>query len=618
MIVKSTLFEEVHAGRARNLLSRKTLHITLGAILFSGAALAQTPPASQMELDGTAGPVYTVAPPTVNPDATCTYAVGSGTSSSQPCDYWNSINGTGLTGILPFTGTRTYNHYTVNGFASGGAGTANFSGGGSKDPSDVTQWKWVTGQTPDKDTITNGYAAGYTSPTDSHTILEFGADRFSTSGDANFGAWFFQQNVAPVPGGGFSGKHVNGDVFLISAFTNGGGTSTITVYTWDSTCSASNYATPTALPGCAATNLKEVYSSSTVCSGNPTCATTNSANTTVTWNYIAKASGSTANVVPTGALFTGGIDLTYIFGLLGQNVPCLSAFLMDTRSSQSPSAVLKDFVGGNFQLCAISASAACAIQPSYTVSPASIHYSVNGNVANAASGTLFGLQVAIGSVPAGATNVVLTQPVTPSNGLSGGQSLPFSISFDYPNEGAISVAGSVCAAAFSGGPCTVVNKPDGTAATWSASEGTGTCSITTTTSLSLTKSCVVNLVPGINGVVLQLADTITVCNTDTKDPVQNITIGNNVSNVNPASSTVVSGLTLNAGKCATYTPVYTPTGCVNGVDPAGGGRCMFQDTASISSVPTDEFGKAVPSINIPGPQTATCHSCTGSQCTTTP
>jgi|SRR5579863_32068 len=596
----------------------RTTVLLPGVILCAAVALGQTAPTTLMELDGSAGPVYTFPPaPPTNTFAGCTYMVSGSPMGGQACDYWNSINGTGVSGSLPYTATKAYNHYLINSFATNGASSENFTGGGSKDPNDVTSWKWVVGQTPDKDTITNGYVAAYTSPTDGHTILEFGADRYSTSGDANFGMWFFQQNVGPVAGGGFSGVHVNGDLFLISAFTGGGGTSTITGYVWDSSCSASNYPSPTTLPNCAATNLQEVFFATQICSTNFACAMTNGSSTTVTWSYLAKTSGSTANIIPPGALFEGGVDLTYIFGILGKSVPCLSSFLFDTRSSQSPSAVLKDFVGGSFQLCAISASAACAGSPTYTVSPTNIHYTINGSVKNEASGNLFGLQVATTSVPAGATNVVVTQPVTPANGLAGEQTASFSVAFDYPNEGAISVSGNACAAAFAGGPCTVVNKPDGTAATWSAGLGSGTCSITTNTSLTLTKSCAVNLVPGLSGVVLQLADTITVCNTDAKDSVKGINLTNTVSNVSPSSNSIPVG-TLTAGQCQTYTPTYTPTACVNSVlnganaDP---GRCEFQDTVSIAApLPTDEFGNPV-STPLPGPQTAQCHVCPNGVCT---
>src|SRR5437773_11775342 len=63
-----------------------------------------------------------------------------------------------------------------------------------------------------------------------------GGDRFAVNGDANIGAWFFQQNVTLNSNGTFSGVHVDHDVFLVSAFVGGGGTAVLTAYEWDSTC----------------------------------------------------------------------------------------------------------------------------------------------------------------------------------------------------------------------------------------------------------------------------------------------------------------------------------------------------------------------------------------------
>ena len=72
-------------------------------------------------------------------------------------------------------------------------------------------------------------------------MLFFGSDRFDNSGDAQQGFWFFQNSIGlgtnSVGGGsGFTGVHKDGDVLVISDFSNGGTTSTITVYAWDATC----------------------------------------------------------------------------------------------------------------------------------------------------------------------------------------------------------------------------------------------------------------------------------------------------------------------------------------------------------------------------------------------
>ena len=115
-----------------------------------------------------------------------------------------------------------------------------FTGGGSKDPQDINQWAWKdAGGLPDKDNLLHSFAARYATP--AGQVLYFGSDRLDNSGDAQQGFWFFQNSIAlgsnSVGGGsGFTGVHKAGDLLVISDFSNGGTTATITVYKWDSTC----------------------------------------------------------------------------------------------------------------------------------------------------------------------------------------------------------------------------------------------------------------------------------------------------------------------------------------------------------------------------------------------
>src|SRR2546426_5443741 len=148
-------------------------------------------------------------------------------------DDWNLLNG----------------DCSVPGGGSGSAGGSNtrtcigsenppkiFTQGGSKDPLDISQWHWKPADTvPDKDTITHAYAASYTASPSGDKVVVVGGDRFAVNGDANIGAWFFQQNISLNSNGTFSGVHVDHDVFLVSAFVGGGGTAVLTAYEWDST-----------------------------------------------------------------------------------------------------------------------------------------------------------------------------------------------------------------------------------------------------------------------------------------------------------------------------------------------------------------------------------------------
>src|SRR5262245_54345646 len=133
-----------------------------------------------------------------------------------------------------------------------------FTGGGSKDPNDINQWAWKDGAggLPDKDNLLHSFAARYT--TSVGEVLYFGSDRLDNSGDAQQGFWFFQNSIAlgsnSVGGGsGFTGVHKAGDLLVISDFSNGGTTSTITVYAWDPTCAKT---TGTIVGTCGDANLR--------------------------------------------------------------------------------------------------------------------------------------------------------------------------------------------------------------------------------------------------------------------------------------------------------------------------------------------------------------------------
>src|SRR5262245_3961014 len=215
-----------------------------------------------------------------------------------------------------------------------------FTGGGSKDTQGIQSGKWLfTESKPQgKNDITHAYAGAYTDPSNGHLILYAGMDRFDNSGDATAGFWFFRNNIGLDPnvtqngGHPFTGQHADGDILLVSDFTVGGSTSTIKVFRWtgnDSTGSlvALNNGNPIA--------------------GN-TFAIVNSGAISVPWTYTNK---SGANQPAAGEFLEEGVDLTAL-GLDG----CFASFLAETRSSQSPTATLSDFVIGSFPLCSVDAT----------------------------------------------------------------------------------------------------------------------------------------------------------------------------------------------------------------------------------------------------------------------
>lgn len=265
-----------------------------------------------------------------------------------------------------------------------------FTGGGSKDPIDVNQWAWKDGAggLPDKDNLLDSFAARYSLPPSANCpsggaascdILFFGSDRFDNSGDAQQGFWFFQNPVStkydtngdgnpdtdcPQRIGGGTGfcdartgapaTHKNGDLLIISNFSNGGTTSTISVYKWNN-----------AING----NLELLATSNAA-----NCGTAGSADgfcgivnpgpglTTAPWPFLDK-SGNTN--FQNGEFYEGGVNLS----LLGLSNECFASVASETRSSTSTTATLKDFVLGKFANCTASLTTVPSVGANGTVAP---------------------------------------------------------------------------------------------------------------------------------------------------------------------------------------------------------------------------------------------------------
>jgi hypothetical protein len=283
---------------------------------------------------------------------------GNTVDSGSPGDDWDGL----------FLGTQVGTPAASTGILPDPAPVTIFTQGGSKDIRDVTEWKYKDGSVPDKDDITNAYAAAYVNPSDvlhngqvvhsaGDAIIYFGLDRFANTGDAFAGFWFFQDDVGLGPNGSFNGQHVGrsgdqpGDLLVLVEYPQGANAQPeIKVYEWDPLDADNDNV---------ATNLDEIYSSSNaMCdSGGDklACAITNVANLpgAPAWPYANKTGYSG---IPPESFFEGGINVSK---LLGGDVPCFSSFLAETRSSRSETAQLKDFVLGDFNLCSIAVTKQC-------------------------------------------------------------------------------------------------------------------------------------------------------------------------------------------------------------------------------------------------------------------
>src|SRR5207244_12205279 len=86
----------------------------------------------------------------------------------------------------------------------------------------------------------NTYATFLVDPVTGDRQVYFGLERASNAGDGNVAIWFLQDGqvgcVAPSRGSGaayFTGNHLDGDLLVVSSFTNGGAVSTVDVFKWE-------------------------------------------------------------------------------------------------------------------------------------------------------------------------------------------------------------------------------------------------------------------------------------------------------------------------------------------------------------------------------------------------
>ena len=608
-----------------------------GLMLCTAGAVAQVAPASIFELDGNAVPQAPIN-----------------------CD-WNTLNSGLAANTTTPAGRCSYNATGPSGygFLVGAPGEPAFTTGGSKDSNDISSggatssvWAWSNTSTPDKDTLTHGYGASYNANSNGDKVLVFGAERFAVNGDSNIAVWFFQQQIGLTGNtkGSFTGHHTPGDILVVSAFSAGGGNSTISVYEWAPanqsitpiTCGNSNYANLTSssqLPACAATNLLALFFDVSVASNssNDAFAIVNAASIVIGWPYAAKFNVGT-NTVPTGGFYEGGIDLTTLLPT-GQNAPCFSSFLFETRSSQTVNAVLKDFLLGSFPQCHISITKSCACT-SFNPSQVQFTDTFGGYVTNDGGGNLYNVTISdqnnVYTCVSGSTafssnpgsNVMYfgdsgLQPGSPRCNRTTGTT----DTFTSDQASATNVA-------------TVTATTATSATSTPVSNTTGVVSCTTTGSactpsgaITPTKQCVTTLEDKGGYVVVRVDYTGTVTNSGNVK-LQNVSVVDNPSKGSPQTFSVGNlGVgdaqcytNLPSASCPALTPApttvnqqpaigvasYYPTGITNDVSTAG--RAEFEDTITVTA--TDIYGNTVPASGPPIQATGKCLVCPFGYCPT--
>ena len=277
-------------------------------------------------------------------------------------DDWETLYLGNSTTVKVFTGIID----DANPDANGDPDMSIFWKGGSKDILDISDWAFKAGSTPDKDQITNAYAAAYSVAQDDgihkqgDLIVNFGLDRFANNGDAFAGFWFFQDQVGlDAATNSFIGNHAvkdspvvgdRGDILVLVEYPQGANAvPEIKVYEWDPLDLGNDNV---------ADNLHQIFDSTTTavtaeCETPPqnvnklACAITNHTDANSPWPYEPKS--GVADVFPFESFYEGSINFTQLLG----TTPCFSSFLAETRASRSESAKLWDFVLGDFNLCGL-------------------------------------------------------------------------------------------------------------------------------------------------------------------------------------------------------------------------------------------------------------------------
>jgi uncharacterized repeat protein (TIGR01451 family) len=217
-----------------------------------------------------------------------------------------------------------------------------FSGGQSKDTNDMNQWSYNSSAPQNKANLENAFGAAYFDVSNNQTYLYVGADRWDNSGSIALGVWFLQSPVGTSGGKFYTLKsdgtpdttkpahHTNGDLLLVANFNSG--VATITSFTWNNGTIPATGTTLDPGVGLAVVNTVPLDGAT----GHPPA---------VPWPYKSSASGAAANYVQAGEFFEAFVNLNLLFPT--QTSFNYSSFIVETRSSTSPTSTLSDFIVGH-------------------------------------------------------------------------------------------------------------------------------------------------------------------------------------------------------------------------------------------------------------------------------
>ncbi len=253
--------------------------------------------------------------------------------TTPPYDWASLFDSSGNRIITPPSGALLASDFVAD-FVNPDPTYFSSNGGGVKDVNPISNWGCTTIHNPTaKDNLLNSYAALVqvpSGPTAGHLVLYVGSERESNNGTSFAGFWLFKNPVTCNPQTGtFSGSHTDGDILIVSNYTNGGGNQEVQLFQQQG-----SVLVPVAHGGICGSSA-----------GDSMCAIANDAALAaadIPWPP-GNASGHQTNT-----FVEAGVDLT---AALGGNVPCFAFFQAETRSSAQLTATLKDFSGSSFNSC---------------------------------------------------------------------------------------------------------------------------------------------------------------------------------------------------------------------------------------------------------------------------
>jgi len=255
-------------------------------------------------------------------------------STTPPYDWASLFDSSGNRIITPPNGALLADDF-LSDFTNPDSTYFSSNGGGVKDVNPISNWGCTTIHNPTaKDNLLNSYAALIqvsSGPTAGHLVLYVGSERESNNGTSFAGFWLFKNPVVCNPQTGtFTGSHTDGDILIVSNYTNGGGNQEVQLFQQQG--GALSAIAHGGVCGSAANDSM--------------CAIANDA--TLPASDVPWPPGN-ASGYQTNTFVEAGVDLTTI---LGGSVPCFAFFQAETRSSAQLTATLKDFTGGSFNSCA--------------------------------------------------------------------------------------------------------------------------------------------------------------------------------------------------------------------------------------------------------------------------